>query len=70
MGLFIAFGFDRPLKENLFSFVIAKFHNTEREREREKERKKESASHGALFERRKNKKVYVRFPESNAQAPS
>ena len=46
MGLFIAFGFDRPLKENLFSFVIAKFHNThththrERERERKKERKK------------------------------
>ena len=72
MGLFIAFGFDRPLKENLFSFVIAKFHNThtQRERERKKERKKESASRGALFERRKNKKVYVRFPESNAQAPS
>ena len=72
MGLFIAFGFDRPLKENLFSFVIAKFHNTHthREREREKERKKESASRGALFERRKSKKVYVRFPESNAQAPS
>ena len=74
MGLFIAFGFDRPLKENLFSFVIAKFHNThthtQRERERKKERKKKSASRGALFERRKSKKVYVRFRESNAQAPS
>ena len=59
MGLFIAFGFDRPLKENLFSFVIAKFHNTHThthtERERERERKKERKCFTRCIVREKKK---------------
>jgi len=55
LGLFIAFGFDRPLKENLFSFVIAKFHNTHRERERERERKKERECFTRCIVREKKK---------------
>ena len=61
MGLFIAFGFDRPLKENLFSFVIAKFHNTHTHTQRERERKKVSKK-----ERKKERETEKKKRETNA----